>query len=380
MPARQVPRIASAAQVANVCGATNPEATRGGAVLYGASIMSQLRIGFLIDPLESLTFHHDTSFALMTESHRRGHEVWCFEQPHLGWREGRSDALMRRIAIRDPSGNTSGNTSDNTSDNTSTHSTAEAGLSGELPFEVLASERLPLSHLDVLFLRKDPPVDTAFLHATLLVDLAGENGPFLINSPAGLRDANEKLFGLRLPELGPPTALVRTVDEVRDFLRANGDKGILKPVDGFAGRGVLRVSEDDPNLASIVELLSESGRVAVVAQALLPVEKAGDKRILLLGGRPIGALLRLPKSGEVRANMAAGGRVERTSVTPEEQEICDRLAPLLSRHGLHFVGIDVIGGKLTEVNVTSPTGLVEIAALDDRNVAADVIDYAERNA
>lgn len=365
MPARQVPRIRSATQGAKACRGTNPGATREGAVLYGAPTMS-LRIGFLIDPLESLTFHHDTSFALMTESHLRGHEVWCFEQPHLGWRDGRSDALMRRISIRDPS--------------VAPGATGATDPSGTLPYEVLATERLPLSHLDVLFLRKDPPVDTAFLHATLLVDLAGDDGPFLINSPAGLRDANEKLFGLRLAELGPPTALVRTVDEARGFLHANGGRGILKPVDGFAGKGILRVSEDDPNLASIVELLTESAQVAVVAQGLLPVESAGDKRILLLGGRPIGALLRLPKSGEVRANMAAGGRVEKTTVTPEEQEICDRLAPLLKQHGLHFVGIDVIGGKLTEVNVTSPTGLVEIAALDGRNVAADVIDYAERNA
>lgn len=320
--------------------------------------MSRLRIGFLIDPLESLVFDHDTSFALMIECHRRGHEVWCFEQPHLSFRDGTTHARMRRIAI-DGEGDEPGS---------------------RYPFSVLDEARHPLSFLDVLFLRKDPPVDVEFLHATLLVDLAGEDGPFVINSPSGLRDANEKLFGLRLAELGPPTAVVRGADEVQEFLEANGGKGILKPVDGFAGRGIVRVSLDDPNLTSVTELLTDNGRVAIIAQGLLPVESAGDKRILILDGQPIGALLRLPKTGEVRANMAAGGRVEKTTVTPEEQRICEKLAPLLKQHGLYFVGIDVIGGRLTEVNVTSPTGLVEISRLGGRSLAADVIDFAESRA
>lgn len=315
---------------------------------------AKLRMGFLIDPIETLVVGHDTTFALMLECQARGHEVFCFEQRHLGWRDGRTVARARAVELRRRKGD---------------------------HFAVRWEGPIALGDLDVLFLRKDPPVDMEFVQATLLADLPGEGSTtFVVNEPAALRDANEKLYALRWPDLVPRTLVSRDPAELRAFLEELGGEMIVKPIEGFAGRGVLHVRRSDWNLASILEMMTQHGGRPIVAQQYLPEGRIGDKRVLLLDGEPIGAVLRVPAMGELRGNLAAGARPARTSLDERDLEICRRLAPDLRRRGLWFVGIDIIGRFLTEVNVTSPTGLEEVNALEGVRLEERVIDFVERKA
>jgi len=313
--------------------------------------VSRLRIGFLIDPLETLLVGHDTSLAFMLECQRRGHEVHCFEQGNLEYESGEVRAGARMVELRRTKGD---------------------------HYRVISEGRVSLSSLDAIFLRKDPPVDVEYLHATHLVELA--RGPLLINDPAALRDANEKLYALHFPDLVPRTLVSRRAEALRAFLDELGGEMIIKPIDGFGGRGILHLRENDRNLSSLLELATGGGRIAIVAQEYLPASREGDKRILLVDGEPHGALLRVPRHDDVRGNMAAGGRSVKTSLTDREREICRRMAPDLRRRGLYFVGIDVIGGYLTEVNVTSPTGIEEINAFEAISIESGVIDLVERKA
>jgi len=310
-----------------------------------------MRIGFLMDPLENVRVDHDSTFALMLECRRRGLEVRELRQEWLYVADGRARARMRTVEVQRIAG---------------------------AHFRVSVDAEAPLAELDVLFLRKDPPVDVDFVRATQMVELGP--GPILINHPRGLRAANEKLFALRFPDLVPPTLVARDLPRLRAFIDAQGGDGVVKPLDGCGGQGVLRVRRGDPNLSSLLEIATNGGRVPVVAQAYLPAVREGDKRIILLGGEPLGAVLRVPREGELRANFASGGSAAPALLTPRDREICRRLAPALSELGLWLVGIDVIGGRLTEVNVTSPTGLVEIDALNGESLEARVIDFALQRA
>jgi glutathione synthase len=240
-------------------------------------------------------------------------------------------------------------------------------------YRVLADVDARLVDLDIVFLRKDPPADVEYVWATQLVELSP--GPLWINHPRGLRAANEKLFSLRYPDLIPETMVTRELSRLREFLGSRGD-GVVKPLDGCGGQGVLRVRRDDSNFNALLETATQRGRVPVMAQAFLPAVTEGDKRIILLGGDPIGAVLRVPAKGELRANFASGGSAADSPLTEREREICRRLKPDLVELGLWFVGIDVIGGMLTEVNVTSPTGLVEIDALSGLSLESQVLDFA----
>jgi glutathione synthase len=307
-----------------------------------------MRIGFLMDPVESLRVDHDSTFALMLECRRRGYEVRELRQEWLWSDGGRPRSRMRSLEV----------------------------VRGGEHFRVLADQDAPLGDLDVLFLRKDPPVDVEFLWATLLVEL--ERGPLFVNHPRGLREANEKLFALRFPQLMPPTVVARDLVRLRAFLEAQGGDGVVKPLDGCGGQGVFRVRRDDPNFAALLETATRGGRVPVMAQAYLPAVQQGDKRIIVLDGEPIGAVLRVPRQGELRANLAAGATPERTPISARDREICRTLAPELRKLGLWLAGLDVIGGFLTEVNVTSPTGLVEIDALSGVSLESRVVDFAVR--
>jgi glutathione synthase len=311
--------------------------------------VTRLRFGFLIDPIETLIVGHDTTLAFMLECQRRGHEVHYFEQKDLSYRDGGVRAAAKRVELRRTKGD---------------------------HFRVLEESAFDLAGLDAIFLRKDPPVDVEYLHATQLVELA--RGPLILNDPAALRDANEKLYVLRYPELIPRTLVSRHLAELRGFLRELGGEMVVKPVDGFAGRGVLHLRESDRNLNSLLELATGGERVATVAQQYLSASREGDKRIILLDGEPLGALLRIPQENDVRGNLAAGGRSAKSTLTAREREICGTLAPDLRRRGLYFVGLDVIGGYLTEVNVTSPTGIEEINAFDEIAVERQVIDFVEK--
>ncbi|MBZ4417623.1 glutathione synthase [Myxococcus sp. RHSTA-1-4] len=313
--------------------------------------MAALTIGFLMDPLEMVRVNHDSTFELMREAQRRGHRVRYFEQGWLRFNGTQTEARMRHVTVRPEQGR---------------------------HFDILDEGVHPLSSLDVLFMRKDPPVDVDFLHATQLVELCGDRPPAFINDPAGIRGANEKLFALRYPDLMPDTRISRDVPMLMDYIAHNPRGTILKPVDGFGGRGVLFATPTDRNTRSAVELLTREGREAIIAQAYVPESRLGDKRIILVDGEPMGAVLRVPPEDDHRGNMAAGGAPQKAVLTPRDREICERLKPELLRRGLLLVGIDVLGDYLTEVNVTSPTGIYEANQLDGVCIEAKVLDLAER--
>ncbi|MFY2560300.1 glutathione synthase [Corallococcus terminator] len=313
--------------------------------------MAALTIGFLMDPLETVRVDHDSTFALMLEAQKRGHRVLYFEQGWLRFNGRCAEARMRHVTVRREPGR---------------------------HFDVLDETARPLSELDVLFLRKDPPVDAEFLHATQLVELCQGRKPVFINDPAGIRDANEKLFALRYPDLMPDTRITSELPVLLDFIARNEQGTIIKPIDGFGGKGILFLSQGDRNARSTVELLTQGGREAVVAQAYIPESRLGDKRIIMVDGEPVGGVLRVPSGDDHRGNMAAGGTPHKAVLTARDLEICERLKPELRKRGLLLVGIDVLGDYLTEVNVTSPTGLVEANHLDDVCVEARVLDVAER--
>ncbi len=310
-----------------------------------------LAIGFLMDPLEQVLVHHDTTFALMRTAQERGHRLLSFGQEGLFHQGGQVHARAREVEVFDRQGH---------------------------HFRVIAEREIPLAALDVLWLRKDPPVDLAFLHATQLVEVTGGHSPVSVNSPAGLRTANEKLWALHFPDLIPETLVSRDLAQLRAFVERTAEGVIVKPVDGHGGEGVVLLRRGDRNTPSILELLTGRGRDWVVAQAYVPAARQGDKRVLLLDGEPLGAINRIPLDSENRANMAVGGQPVKTELTARDREICARLAPFLRREGLIFVGIDVIGDYLIEVNVTSPTGLAELARLEGGDPAGRILAHVER--
>ena len=310
-----------------------------------------LTLGFLMDPLESVLVHHDTTFALMRSAQSRGHRLLSFGQEALFHEGGQVHARAREVEVFEEQGH---------------------------HFRLLAEREVPLGVLDVLWMRKDPPVDVAFLHATQLVEATGGRAPVYVNSPSGLRNANEKLWALHFPELTPETLVSRDLTELRAFIDDAPDGAIVKPVDGYGGQGVVLLQRGDRNAPSVLELLTARGRDWAVAQTYVPAAREGDKRILLLDGEPLGAINRLPLETENRANMAVGGQPVKSELTRRDREICARLAPALRREGLVFVGIDVIGDFLIEVNVTSPTGLAELARLDGGDPAGRILAHVER--
>ena len=310
-----------------------------------------LTIGFLMDPLETVLVHHDTTFALMRAAQTRGHRLLSFGQDSLFHEGGQVHARAREVEVFEQQGH---------------------------HFRVIAAREVPLGVLDVLWMRKDPPVDVSFLHATQLVEATGGRAPLYVNAPSGLRNANEKLWALHFPELTPETLVSRDLAQLRAFIDGAPEGAIVKPVDGFGGQGVVLLRRGDRNAPSVLELLTARGREWVVAQTYVPAAREGDKRILLLDGEPLGAINRVPLETENRANMAVGGQPVKSELTRRDREICARLAPALRREGLIFVGIDVIGDFLIEVNVTSPTGLAELARLEGGDPAGRILAHVER--
>jgi glutathione synthase len=289
---------------------------------------------------------------MMLEAASRGWDVWTCEVAHLG--------LVGDDAIADaaPTIVTAATTS------------AEA-------FQVEARSTRRLADFDVVLMRKDPPVDVTYLHATWILDHA-RGKTLLINDPRGLRELNEHLAVLRFPALTPPTIVTRSADALRAFQRDQGGAIVVKPVDGFGGLGIFVVRDGDPNASSILETSTGAGTRWTLAQRYLPEAVEGDKRIVLVDGEPVGAVLRVPASAEARGNLHVGGRAVRSVIDARDKEIIAALAPYLREHGQVLVGLDVIGGMLTEINITSPTGIRHIAKLEDRNVAGEVLDAFAR--
>src|SRR5207244_3252831 len=239
-----------------------------------------------------------------------------------------------------------------------------------------AFEELDLAGVDVILMRQDPPFDMAYITATHLLELLPEDGPLVVNDPASVRNAPEKLFVLHFKELMPPTLLTLDVAEIRAFWKEHGEI-VLKPLFGNGGAGVFHLRPGDDNLNSLLEMYALVHREPVMVQRYLPEVRQGDKRIILVEGEAVGAVMRVPPEGESRANLHVGGRAEKTALTPREHEICSAIGPSLREQGLVFVGIDVIGDYMTEINVTSPTGIQEIARLDGVDVAPKIWDAIE---
>jgi glutathione synthase len=316
-----------------------------------------VRALFILDPLDRLALAGDTSYALMLEAAARGWDVWTCQLEHLG--------LVGDDAVTD--------------------AVPTIVMSGATPaeaFQVEARAAMRLADFDVVLMRKDPPVDVRYLHATWILDHA-RGKTLLVNDPRGLRELNEHLAVLRFPHLTPPTIVTRSAERLRAFQREQGGTIIVKPIDGYGGLGVFIVRDGDPNASSIIEssmAIDQAGARWTIAQRYLPEAAAGDKRIVLVDGEPVGAVLRVPAEAEARGNLHVGGRAVKTSLDDRDRAIIAELAPVLREHGQILVGLDVIGGMLTEINITSPTGIRHIARLEDRNVAAPILDCFERMA
>jgi glutathione synthase len=310
-----------------------------------------MRVLVVMDPIERIHPEGDTTFVLVEEMHRRGHAVEICTAEDLELERGEAAAVVSSV--------------------TAVERTAFPCIKLE------GGQWRRLSDCDALFMRKDPPFDQAYYFYTLILEQA-RGKTLLVNDPRGLREANEKLYIFNFPSLIPPTRVTRSLVRLRDFLEQQGGQMIVKPLDQCGGGGVFHVRADDRNTNAILEAVSDNQRKLVMAQAYLPAVREGDKRILLLDGEPIGAVLRVPREDETRSNLHVGGRAQRTELSARDREICAAIAPKLRADGLHFVGIDVIGGMLTEVNVTSPTGMQEIDRLEGVKLEGRVIDWLER--
>jgi len=313
----------------------------------------KLRIGFVMDPLAHIDVEKDTTFVFLEEAGRRGHQCLYIAPEELAIRRGTPEARMRPVAVRRVPGD---------------------------HFTLGPARRDALEDLDVVLLRKDPPFDMEFFFDTHAASLADPARVLILNDPRGLRDANEKLYALLFPEVVPESLVTADIELLKEFLRELGGEMIVKPLDGCGGRGIFHVKADDRNVNAILEASTHQGNTRIMAQRYLLEVRRGDKRIIVIDGEPQGAVLRVPTDAESRSNFHVGGSAARAPLTARDREICERLAPRLREDGLIFVGLDVIGDYLTEVNVTSPTGVQEINALDGVKIEATMLDWIERHA
>ena len=245
---------------------------------------------------------------------------------------------------------------------------------GATQVEGISKKDISIKDFKYTFMRKDPPVNIRYLYATYILDLINPINTLVLNSPRGLREANEKIYALQFHQFMPPTIVGKDKEIIHDFVHTY-KTAVLKPLGGKAGEGILILNLQDPNLNSIIEISTHQGQEPVMIQQFLPEAKYGDKRIILLNGNPIGAVNRVPTGQEFRGNMAVGGRVEKAEISLQEHDMCKVLGKKLRQDGLYFVGIDIIGGYLTEINVTSPTGIREIDSLDQKNLGQEVIKW-----
>jgi glutathione synthase len=295
-----------------------------------------LRVAVQMDPIEKINIASDTTFLLMMAAQNRGHELWVYEPRHLSYEDGRPFARARKVSLRPVKGD---------------HVTA-----GEYALLDLEND------LDVILMRQDPPFDIAYITATYFLE-AVHPKTLVVNNPTSVRDAPEKLLATRFPGLQPPTIISSDPTALHDFFARHGDC-ILKPLHGAAGNGIIKLKAGDRNLDALIELFGNMSREPVILQKFIPAVSAGDKRIILIDGDIVGGINRVPEEGAVRSNLRVGGRAERLVLTDRDREICARIGPVLREKGLMFVGIDVIGDYLTEINVTSPTGAVQLKTFE----------------
>ena len=313
-------------------------------------LVGELKIGVVMDPVDKIDIDKDTTFVLMLEAQQRGHEIYFMELADLFVRGGTPQARYRRLELA----------------RATPHYRLGRFKSGAL------------NDFDSVWMRKDPPFDMKFFFATHLLSLIDQSKSFVMNDPKGLREANEKLYALRFAEQIPQSLVASDMERLKMFMAELGGEMIIKPLDGSGGSGVFYLRDQDRNTNAILEAATDNGRRLVMAQRYLPEIRQGDKRIIVLNGEPLGAVLRVPLESETRGNIHVGGRCVKTAVTERDQEICMALAPMLRSDGLYFVGLDVIGNYLTEVNVTSPTGIQEVNALNGVRLESQVVDFVEQ--
>ena len=309
-----------------------------------------LRVGIIMDPIDSITPKKDSSLAMLLEAQRRAAEIHYFEQSDLKILAGKATGRSRRLSVRD--------------DN-------------ESWFELGPSSEIALGDLDVILMRKDPPFDMEYVYTTYILDRAEVAGALIVNRPQALRDMNEKAYTAWFPEYAPLTLITRSMDDMRAFL-AEHDQMVVKPLDGMGGKSIFVVRKGDNNANVIFETLTDYGRRFAMAQLYIPEIKLGDKRILLINGEPIPyALARIPSDDDNRGNLVMGAVGKGQELSDRDREICEHVGPMLRDQGVVFAGIDVIGDFLTEVNVTSPTGIRELDTKFSLNIAGLMFDAIE---
>ncbi len=309
------------------------------------------RIGIVMDPIEAINTKKDSSLAMLLAAQARGWQIFYMQQSDVFLRDGQVLASMAALTVQDDPYDW---------------------------FQLGDAQIAPLHSLDAILMRKDPPFDMEYIYSTYLLEQAQAKGVLIVNDPQSLRDANEKLFTAWFPQCCPPTLVTRQKSLMREFQAEHGDI-IIKPLDGMGGASIFRVMQGDPNFSVIVETLTENGSKSVMVQQYLPAIKDGDKRILLINGEPVPyALARIPADGETRGNLAAGGRAEGRELTERDHWICSQVGPKLREKGLLFVGLDVIGDYLTEINVTSPTCIRELDRLFNLDIAGDLMTAIEK--
>ncbi|WP_099828073.1 glutathione synthase [Oceaniglobus indicus] len=307
-----------------------------------------LNVAIQMDPIETVNIAGDSSFRIAEEAQARGHRLFYYTPDKLAWQQGRVTARGWPLTVRREVGN---------------------------HFTLGQEAEVDLADFDVVLLRQDPPFDMGYITTTHILDFLPSTTQ-VVNNSFWVRNYPEKLLCLRFPDLIPPTVVARDLETLRAFKADHGDI-ILKPLYGNGGAGVFRLGPDDRNLSSLHELFSGINREPLIAQKFLPDVAKGDKRVILVDGKAVGAINRVPAAGETRSNMHVGGRPEKIALSDRDREICDAIGPLLTEKGQIFVGIDVIGDYLTEINVTSPTGLMELERFDGVNVTAKIWEAIE---
>ncbi|WP_372830956.1 glutathione synthase [Pontibacterium sp.] len=310
-----------------------------------------IKIGIVMDPIEDINFKKDSSLAMLWAAQQKGWEIWYMEQQDLFSRDGKAKAMMAPLTVE---------------------------MNPDDWFYRGEYKERDLSDLNVILMRKDPPFNNEFIYSTHLLEQAEKEGTLVVNKPQALRDFNEKLFATQFPECCPPVLVTRREDLLRAFHAEHGDV-IFKPLDGMGGSQIFHIREDGTNLGVIIETLTKYGTETIMAQKYIPEIKDGDKRILLVDGEAVPyALARIPMAGETRGNLAAGGTGEGRPLTARDRWICEQVAPNLKEQGLLFVGLDVIGDYLTEINVTSPTCIRELDNQFNLDIGMRLMDAIER--
>jgi glutathione synthase len=310
----------------------------------------KLKMAFIMDPVGTINTEKDTTFVLMLEAQARGHEVWYLELKDMFVKEAQAFGNATQISLE----------------------------RSEDFYKLGDKQTLPLESFDAVWMRKDPPVNNDFLYATYILSLIDENKTKVLNNPTGIRESNEKLYSLFFPEIIPQSIVTKNIGQLEEFLSEAGGQIVVKPLDGYGGEGIFYVREGDRNANVILESITKFGTEYVIGQKFIEKVSEGDKRIIILNGEPLGAVLRVPKpGGEFRSNFHSGGSPAKSELTQRDLEICEAIGPRLRKDGLYLVGLDVIGGYVTEINTTSPTGVQEINNLDGVKLETQIIEFTE---